>query len=290
MSRPISQSDSLLSTQSEKIIDPVFQEIKAKFSLTPAGRKTVIFKLRNAPNGKVHLDGIDDVYDPETKTMRRLRLLRGVSEIWQDKQEKIDKTYADKNRISLIFIQGGLVCDEIKDAHIIRAARLMNGNEGNEFRLPGKKRSFYEWDPAAQEKEAFEKELLEIEVTELAMSQSIEKMKKHALFLNVNITDEMGNIRSEQGIKVLYVRKAKEDPKKFKETLDSKEVEVKYILRRAIIDGKLDISSTNIKWSKGGQICKLPHGREALDYLVEFALLPQDESKVFLEQLQKMGF
>lgn len=287
MSKAISQSDSLLATQLEKTIDPVFQEIKAKLSLTPAGRKTVIFKLRNPPNGKVHLDGIDDVYDPETKTMRRIRLVRGVSEIWQDKQEKLDPKYVEKNRISLTFIQGGLVCDETKDAHIIKAARLMNANEGNEYKLPGKKRTFYEWDPAAQEKEAFAKELLEIEVVELAMSQPIEKMKKHALFLNVNITDERGDIRSEQGIKVLYVRKAKEDPKKFKETLDSPEVEIKYVLRRAIIDGKLDISTTSIKWAKGGQICKLPHGREALDYLVEFALLPQDESKDFLDRLQK---
>lgn len=287
MSKAISQSDSLLATQPEKTIDLVFQEIKAKLSLTPAGRKTVIFKLRNTPNGKVHLDGIDDVYDPETKTMRRIRLVRGVSEIWQDKQEKLDPKYVEKNRISLTFIQGGLVCDETKDAHIIMAARLMNANEGNDYKLPGKKRTFYEWDPAAQEKEAFAKELLEIEVVELAMSQPIEKMKKHALFLNVNITDERGDIRSEQGIKVLYVRKAKEDPKKFKETLDSPEVEIKYVLRRAIIDGKLDISTTSIKWAKGGQICKLPHGREALDYLVEFALLPQDESKDFLDRLQK---
>lgn len=287
MAKSISQSDSLLATLPEKKLDPVFQEIKAKFSLTPAGRKTIIFKLRNPPNGKVHLDGIDDVYDPETKTMRRIRLLRGVSEIWQDKQEKIDPKYVDKNRISLTFVQGGLVCDETKDAHIIKAARLMNYNEQNEFRLPGKKRAFYEWNPAEQEKEAFAKELFEMEVVELAMSQSMDKMKKHALFLNVNITDEMGDIRSEQGIKVLYVRKAKEDPKKFKDTLDSPEVEIKYVLRRAIIDGKLDISTTSIKWAKGGQICKLPHGREALDYLVEFALLPQEESKDFLDRLQK---
>jgi len=289
MPKAISASDTLLATQPEPALDPVFQDIKSKFSLTSPGRKTVIFKLRNAPNGKVHLDGIDDVYDPETKGMRRIRLLRGVAEIWQDKQEKIDPKYVDKNRISLTFIQGGLILDERKDAHIIKAAELMNANDDNPYKLPGKKRAFYKWDPAAQEKEAFEKELLEIEVVELAMSQSIEKMKKHALFLNVNITDERGDIRSEQGIKVLYVRKAKEDPKKFKETLDSPEVEIKYVLRRAIIDGKLDISTTAIKWAKGGQICKLPHGREALDYLVEFALLPQDESKDFLDRLQKMA-
>lgn len=290
MSKAISQSDTLLATAPEDKMDPVFKEILAKNSLTPAGRKTVIFKLRNHPNGKVHLDGIDDVFDPETKQMRRIRILRGVAEIWQDKQEKIDPKYVDKNRISLTFIQGGIVLDETKDAHLIKAARLMNGNEGNPNRLPGKKRPFYEWDPAAQEKAAFEREMEEYKVVELAMSVPFEKAKKHALFLGVIITNEMGEIRGEDGIRALYAREAKKDPKRFRDSLDSKEVEIKYLLRRAIIEAKIDISTANIKWPAGGAICKLPHGREPLDYLVEFALLPQDESKDFLDRLQKLVF
>jgi len=287
MAKGISQADAFLANKDEKITDPVFKEILAKHSITPVGRKSVIFKLRNAPNGKVHLDGIDDVYDEETKKMRRIRLLRGVASIWQDEQDKLDKTYIDKNRISLTFVQGGMILDEIKDANIIKAARLMNANEGNLHRLPGKKRSFYEWDPIAQEREAFEKELLEIEVVELAMATPLEKAKKHALFLGVPITDEMGTIRSEQGIRVLYVRKAKENPKRFKETLDSPEVEIKHLIRRALSDSKIESRGTNIQWSAGGLICKLPHGREVVDYLVEFAMLPTEESKSFLDRLEK---
>ena len=289
MSKAISLNDSLLATQEEKKIDPVFKEILAKHSITPIGRKSVIFKLRNAPNGKVHLDGIDDVYDEETQNMRRMRLLKGISEIWQDKQEKIDKDYVNKNRISLTFIQGGLILDEVKDAALIKFARKSNCNEGNPYRIPGKKRAFYEWDPIAQEREAFEKEMAEIKVVELAMATPIEKAKKHALYLGVPIHDEVGNIRSEQGIRVLYVRKAKENPKRFEETLDSPEVEIKYLIRRAIADSKIEVRGTNAQWTAGGFISKIPHSKETVDYLVEFAMLSTDESKSFVDRLQKMA-
>lgn len=290
MSKAISQADALLATQPEKEMDPVFKEIMAKTTRTPVNRPMIIFKLRNAPNGKVHLDGIDDVFDPETKKMRRIRLIRGATTIWMDEQEKMDKDYLAKNRISLTFVAGNLICDELKDELIVKAARLFNANEGNVNRVPGKKRSFYEWNPAAQEKEAFEKELLEAKVVQLAMEQPFEKMKKHALYLNLPITNEMGQIRGEDGIRALYLRAAKADPKKFKDSLDSKEVELKYLIRRAIVDGKIEVSTAGIKWAAGQSICRLPHGREAVDYLIEFAMLPTDESKSFVERLEKMAF
>lgn len=288
MSKAISSSDALLAIAGEEKMDPVFREIMAKTSPTTIDRPMVIFKLRNAPNGKVHLDGIDDVFDPETKRMRRIRLIRGATTIWMDEQEKMDKSFLEKNRISITFVAGHLICDSQKDELIIKAARLMNGNEGNINRVPGKKRSFYEWDASAEEKAAFEKELLEAKVVQIAMEQPFEKMKKHALYLNLPITNEMGQIRGEDGIRALYLRAAKADPKKFKESLDSKEVEYKYLIRRAIIDAKIEVSATAIKYPTGGLVCRLPHGREAVDYLVEFAMLPTDESKSFVERLEKM--
>jgi hypothetical protein len=290
MAKAISSSDALLATQDEKKVDPVFKEIMAKMSPTPANRPMIIFKLRNAPNGKVHLDGIDDVFDPDTKRMRRIRLIRGATTIWMDEQEKMDKEFLQKNRISITFVAGNLICDELKDEMIVKAARLMNANEGNPNRIPGKKRSFYEWDASAEEREAFEKELLEAKVVQLAMEQPFEKMKKHALYLNLPITNEMGQIRGEDGIRALYLRAAKADPKKFKESLDSKEVEYKYLIRRAIVDAKISVSTTEIKYPTGQLICRLPHGRESVDYLVEFAMLPTDESKSFVERLEKMAF
>ena len=271
-------------------MDPVFREIMSKASATPIDRPMVIFKLRNPPNGKVHIDGIDDVFDPETKRMRRLRLIRGATTIWMDEQEKMDKAFLEKNRISLTFVAGNLICDQQKDEFIVKAARLMNANEGNANRIPGKKRSFYEWDASAEEREAFEKELLEAKVVQLAMNQPLEKMKKHALYLRLPITNEMGQMRGEEGIRALYLRAAKSDPKKFKDTLDSKEVELGYLIRRCIVEAKIEVSTTGMKWAAGQAICRLPHGREAVDYLIEFGMLPTDESKSFVERLEKMAF
>jgi hypothetical protein len=85
------------------------------------------------------------------------------------------------------------------------------------------------------------------------------------------------------------LRRAKEIPKRFKDTIDSKEVEISYLIRKALTDAKIDIGANGrIRWANGGgDICTLPRGRAAHEYILEFALLPQDESKIFLEHLQK---
>ncbi len=291
MAKTITQSDVLLASQEEKTVEQVFAEVLQHHAPTPSGQPSVIFRLRNPPNGKVHLDGIDDVFDPEKKIMRRMRLLRGIAEIWQDKQDeaKIPESYINKNRISVTFIQGSIILDPIKDASIIDFVRRSNYLETNIHRLPGKKRVIYEWNPAEQEKVAFEKEMLEMEVIRLAMQQPLEKMRKHAIYLKISFNDEMGVPRSEQGIRVLYLREAKRDPANFKKTLGSKEVEISFLIKRAIIDAKIDIAGKNgsIYWPNGPLICKLPHGRQPDEYLVDFAMLPTDESKEFLDRLQK---
>lgn len=275
--------------QKDDSVQKAFDDIIKQQSAVPSGLQSVIFKLKNPPNGKVHLDGIDDVFDPETKGMRRMRLLRGVPMLWQDQQEKIDKDYINKNRISITFIQGGIILDPVRDATIISFCRKSNCFAGNQHRIPGKKREFYEWSPAEQERVAFEKDMLEQEVWELAMEQPIEKVRKHGLFLGISFNDEMGMPRTEKGIRTLYNREARRDPKRFKDTLDSKEVEISFLIKKAIIDAKIDISGKHgsIHWANGPLICKLPHGRQASEYLVDFAMLPTDEAKDFLERLQK---
>jgi hypothetical protein len=292
MSNAITSSDATLAYNEVKVKDDIFSGIVTKNMgiVKEDVRPSVIFKLRNPPNGKVHIDGIDDVFDEATGGTRRIRLLRGVNTIWMDEQEKVDKNFVDKNRMSITFIQGGIICDQVKDANIIKAARLMNGCEDNKNRIPGKKRSWYEWNPAAQEREAFERELFENEVVKLALDAPIATAKKHGLYLGCVFTDEQGRLRSDEGIKAIYVRKAKEQPKRFKDTFDTKEVEINYLIRAAILDAKIDITSkSGIKWATGGLICKLPHDRQPVEYLVDFAMLSTDESKAFLERLQSIA-
>jgi hypothetical protein len=270
-----------------------FEQIHLQGSDQPApssGR--VILKLvdGNTRNGKLYLDGIDDVINPETKKKERIRLIKGEDEIWQKKQKDLDKEYVNKNRRSLEFVKGVCII-EPTDTAAISWYKISNCFVGNPNAITGKKHRFFEWNPAAQEAAALEKEMFEYEVMQIAMSQPIDKVKKHLVFLGgVSLYDEYGNPRSEQGIRTLYLRRAKEIPKRFKETIDSKEVEVSYLIRTAIADAKIDLGGAGgrVKWANGGgDICILPRGRAGHEYLTEFALLPTDDSKLFLEQLQK---
>lgn len=252
----------------------------------------VILKLieGSGRNGKLYLDGIDDVFNEKTKKKERIRLIRGADTIWQKEQKDLDKEYINKNRRSLEFIKGVCIL-EATDASAIEFAEVSNCSADNINALPGKKHRFFKWNPARQEEEALKKEMFEYEVMKLAMGQPIEKVRKHAIFLGgISMFDEFGNPRSEQGIRTLYLRRAKEIPERFKNTIDSKEVEVSYLIKNAITDAKIDLGGAGgrIRWANGGgDICVLPRGREPHEYILEFALLPQEESKIFLEHLQK---
>jgi hypothetical protein len=190
-------------------------------TIAPSSGK-VILKLvdGNTRNGKLYLDGIDDVINPETKKKERIRLIRGEDEIWQKKQKDLDKEYVNKNRRSLEFVKGVCIL-EPTDLAAIQFSELSNCFVDNPKKIPGKKHMFFKWNPAAQEKAALEKEMFEYEVMELAMKQPFDKLKKHFVFLGgASLNDEYGEPRSESGIRALYLRRAKEIPKRFKETVD----------------------------------------------------------------------
>ena len=294
------KSDIEFSQQGEKeikkdFLDPTAQDIMQAVNngthvpaeKTQSGR--VIFKLVNKKNGRYWLDGIADVVNPDTGKVERARLLTGVDTIWQKQQDKIDKEYINKNRRSLLF-EDGVCILKPEDETAIEFIRLNNGFIEKKDRKSGSKHDYYEWNPARQEAEAFEKELLEQEVMELAMSQTFENVKKHASFLGgISFVDELGEARTEKGIRVLYVREARRNPKRFKDTLNSKEVEVAFLIKRAILDSKIDLGGNtgSVKWANGGFICKLPAGRQPQEYLTELALLPNEEGKQFLKNLQE---
>jgi hypothetical protein len=84
---------------------------------------------------------------------------------------------------------------------------------------------------------------------------------------------------------------AEAQPNKFMQSAGSKEVEVAYVVKKAILDSKIDLGAKkgSAYWSEnGGFICRIPTDSNPQEYLVEFAMLPQDESKAFLEQLKKL--
>jgi hypothetical protein len=88
-----------------------------------------------------------------------------------------------------------------------------------------------------------------------------------------------------------YELYAEAQPNKFMQSAGSKEVEIAFIVKKALIDNKIDTTTKrgSAYWSNsGGFICKIPSDKKAPSYLVEFAMFPQDESRAFLEQLKKL--
>lgn len=251
-------------------------------------QRAIIFKLVDTKKrGRVHVHNIDDTINPETNKIERMRLLSGVESIWLKDQKDVTDEYAKKNQpLNLIFENRHLRIP-VWDTNTLKFLRLRRDCVDNPKRVPGGKTEYFEWNPAKQEEEALAKEMLEIEVMRIAMEMPFAKVKKHAQFLGVTFNDEFGEPKTEQGIRTQYVIKAKRDPKRFKESLESREVEVSWMVKRAIIDAKIDLGKQpgSAHFAAGGFICKIPAARKATEYLIELALTNSEEGRTFLKQL-----
>lgn len=57
--------------------------------VSASGTTFKIFKLSDTKkNGKYHMEGIDDVWNPKKNRMERIRLLRGYPSIWVEDQKR----------------------------------------------------------------------------------------------------------------------------------------------------------------------------------------------------------
>lgn len=255
-------------------------------------KRFVIYKLvNNKKKGRVNFPAEADVFNPATGKIERVRLLLGVDSIWKSQQKEVTEEYLKHNRRTIIF-ENRISRIDIMDAQGQEFMRVSNSFTENPHRRAGGKYDFFEWNPERQEKEAYEKEVFEMEMLQIAMSQPYEKVKKHASFLGVRFNDELGEVKTENGIRRDYQLMAKRNPQRFRDTLDTKEVEVHYLVKRALLGTMIDVNGREkgaAYWANGGgRICKMPSGEinNALKYLVELALTNSDEGRAFLDQLQ----
>lgn len=255
-----------------------------------------IFKMVNTKRkGRVYIDGIDDdIENPVTKKRERIWLLSGTSSIWSsDLVEQLkDKDFVRNNRRSLQF-EGGILrvpSWDVRQLEFIRHCRHLIDNRG---RKTGSRFEFFEYNPAKQQEEALKKEMLEIDMAIAAREMPIDKARKLANFLGVIFYDELGQPKTDDGIRRELMLLAKRDPKKFQQNIDSKEVEIAYLIKKAIIDSKIDLGGTdgNVRWASGGFITKVPAARKSQtqQYLLELAMTNSDEGKSFLEQLNNVS-
>lgn len=280
--------------QYQPSVDPVMEN---GFELDMANKdkpqkRFIIFKLvNNRKQGRVNLPGEADVYNPKTGKIERARLVLGHQSIWKNEQKDVTEEYLKQNRRTIIF-ENRICRIDYLDEQGLEFMRVSNGFTENLHRRAGGKYDFFEWNPQKQEEEAYNKEVFEMEMVQIAMSQPFDQVRKHALYLGVRFNDELGEPKTEKGIRRDYQIMAKRNPQRFKDSLGTKEVEVHYLVTKAMLETKIDVNGRErgaAFWGNGGgRICKIPAAEQsnARRYLTELALTNSPEGKDFLEQLQ----
>jgi hypothetical protein len=253
-----------------------------------------IFKLVDTnKNGGTYIPNIDDVINPETGKEERIRLLSGVESIWVKDQKGLDLDYIRQNAKSLAFHRGQKVLRIPDwDKTSLEFARICRHNIGNPNRKSGSKFEFFEYDPSRQAKEALERESLEIDMAIIARELDEVTLKKYASFLKITMHDELGELKTIDSLRKELMLYAKRNAFEFRDIINnkSKEIEINYLVKKAILSAKIDVGSQPGRafWSNaGGLIGVIPSQRQPLDYLVELALTNTEEGRTFQKQLNE---
>lgn len=257
-------------------------------------KEWVIFKLvNNSSKGGVYLSSVDDVVNPATGRVERIRLLSGVDTIWLKEQKDVTPEYARKNLREIKFPRGVKIRRvNSADATMIEFLRITNANVGNLSRIGGSRFEIFEYDSSAAEKEAFIREELEYQMETLARNAKPAEMKKHAAFLGIRLVTELGELKSDDGIRREYARYAKSNPTYFKQTHgNTEQIEISWLIKKAIGETLIEIGREpgKIYWANGGgMIGVYPQTQNPQDYLNDLAMTNTKEGQQFKEQLKKI--
>ena len=254
-------------------------------------RDNRIFMLTNDKRqGNVIIDLEEEVFDPKTNTVRAMRLVRRAPSIWRDEQPASNFTaaYIEKNTLTVMF-QKGRVTVPTYEIAILHAMELSNRNVDNKKRVGAKDFYFKEWNPEEENKKAIKEEDDVIAAMGMAIKAPYPEMVQHAAYLNIQFVDEQGIEYDEDALRAAYIRYAKNNAPKFLKSIHSPTVKVAYLVKKAFNAGKIDLglSEGAAYWQDGGFITTLPEGRDALDYLIEYAQTFGDKNIQFKNQLEQ---
>lgn len=261
-----------------------------------ADRAYVVFKLVKKRQRRLNVDGIcDNAINPKTNEPERIFLLRGAHSIWQSElvellKDRNDKdSYYSKNRISLHF-EDGICRVPVNQKRMLEYARAHTSNVGKNRNGAGKF-DFYEYDPSEEQKMRAEKELNKVKAIVAVQEMQLEPMRKLASYMGITFADELGMPKGDDGVRTDLLLKASAMPDTVMKYMNSKEVEIAWMVKRAIVDAHIDLhgQSGNAMWAKGqGFIAKIPTSRKPYEYLTELAMTNSKEGKQFLEQLESI--
>jgi hypothetical protein len=278
----------------EKVYLPQSGDVTALNDLESDESPNVIFKLvKTDRKGGIYIHGEDEVIDPKTGRLAKVRLISGVDTIWAKDQKDVTKEQIERNMRSLHFPRGQKILVIPKyDRTALEYARVTRHNIGAPNRKSGSKYEFFEYNPKKQAELALQEEMFQIEMITKAQGQEPEFMKKHAAYLGLKLVDDFGLPKNPDAIKRDYIVFAKRNPQRFYETLESKEIEVSYMIRKALSEQMIDLGSRNgmAVWAaNGATICRLPPMADPLKHLTDLAFTNSNEGRDFLQGLQSIA-
>jgi hypothetical protein len=149
---------------------------------------------------------------------------------------------------------------------------------------------FYEYDPQQEQKDRHQKQLIKIEMIGKAKDMPVEKVKKLVSFFGISFVDELGMPKSDDGLRTELMLFADSNPSEFQKHIDSNEVEVAYLVKRAIIEAKIDLQEVMVRnmvrWKR--IYSKDSITRKPYEYLTELALTNSEDGRNFRQQLEQI--
>lgn len=257
--------------------------------------KYVIFKLVNSSKkGGTHIPNIDDVVNPDTGKVERIRLLAGVDTIWQKEQKDITPDYIRQNSRSLSFPRGAKVLRIPEwDTTALKFAKLCRHNIGAPNRKSGSKFEFFEYDPAKAAKEARSKEVLQLQMAIKVDALPMDTVKKLCSFVRISFNDEIGELKGDDALKTDLMLYAKNNAESFQVLIGEKasEVEIAFAVKKAVLSNLIDTGTYAGRafWaSSGATIGHIPNEVDAITHLTELAQTNTEEGRKFREQLKTL--
>lgn len=275
---------------SEQLASDIAMQMAVNAQAPKNERTHRVFKLVNTQRkGRVHISGIDDVPDPVTKKLTRIRLLNGFESIWQKDQKDLHDDFIKMNQRSLTF-ENKILSIPVWDTQALEFIGLCRSNINSPHKTKAAKHQFFEWDPQKQQEELLKKRKFKLKAIKMALDEKdMDKVRRHCSFLGIPMMDILGFPLTDEGVSDAYALFAEQNPDRFMDTIDSPLIQVSWMVKKAILDAKIDLGRQPgvACWANGGGfICKIPDPSKAVEYLIELAMMHTDEGKQFLTQLQ----
>lgn len=230
------------------------------------------------------------VWDEETGRERYARVLRGVSTIWRDEQDKILEKQAMANKVEFPFVNGKLIINSELHPHHVKYLRLRADFENCKKPCKNVRARYKEVDTEANERKMFELMERRQDAIRKALDADYEDAIAHFKHLGGNIMNSEGLELSEDGFRSAYVKLAEDKTELFLKTYDNPVVKMFGLVRLGFEQNKINFVDGQVSWTDTKTfICQVPADKQTQvsDYLAQLMLLPDGlELRSRLEQLR----